>query len=456
MKLWSKLCAFFGFGKKAKTPQQEYEELELWINSQEYFDQCQQKAFQAVQKKDSLRPGQIHANEGQIYIDCLKVDSSLSRCQNTLLTNQFGEAKYVAEVLHSGISTQLSEFSLSGVENALSGEVARNTPAVESLITKLEEAKRELHIFRGANGLDREAEMPQRSNILYYMGAFAIAEIFANIIFLREAFEPVHGLFISVMVALLNLVGAAWFGYQFREKNHTDPRRSSAGRKNALYATFIVVFANATIAGFRLMAVQNADMAFWLESSLLFVVGSALGYAAFQKAYRLDDPFPGFGPLSRKVSQLEAEFQLVREEHTEFCRATKSKALDAHASLEKRISSSYQQFVNKLPEIRKAIEVWSKQRDTLNQRGQALQRVFKNIVLSNCDKELNYPENLRDLPPDEILNSFKQEVDAFESDRRLLDQRVDELQKQIKASRDELEKWFKSDQANKLFGWPIK
>jgi hypothetical protein len=288
------------------------------------------------------------------------------------------------------------------------------------------------------------------------MGAFAIAEIFANIIFLREAFEPVHGLFISIMVALLNLVGAAWFGYQFREKNHSDLRRSSAGRRNALHATLIVVFANATIAGFRLMAVQNADMAFWLESSLLFVVGSALGYAAFQKAYRLDDPFPGFGPLSRKVAHLEAEFQLVREEHTEFCRVTKARALDAHTSLEKRITSSYQQFVNKLPEIRKAIEVWGKQRNTLNQRGQALQRVFKAIVLSNIDKELNYPENIRDLSVDEILESFKSEVNAFEGDRKRLDQRVDELQKQIKTSRDELEKWFKSDEASKLFGWPIK
>lgn len=456
MKIWSMLCAFFGFGEKVKTPQQEHEELELWINSQDYFDQCQQRAYQAIQKKDSLRPGQIHANEGQIFIDCLKVDSSLSRYQNTFLTNQFGEAKYVAEVLRSGISTQLSEFSTFGVENALSGEEARKTPAVENLVSKLEQAKNELHLFKGANRLDRDAELPQRSNILYYMGAFAIAEIFANIIFLREAFEPVHGLFISVMVALLNLAGAAWFGYQYREKNHSDINRSLAGKRNALYATFIVIFANATIAGFRLMAVQDADTAFWLESILLFVVGSALGYAAFQKAYRLDDPFPGYGPLSRKLAEFETEFQQIREEHTEFCRTTKSRALDAHTSLEKRISSSYQQFVNKLPEIRKAIDVWSKQRNTLNQRCQALQRVFKAIILSNVDKGLNYPEDIRDMPSDEILQSFKIEVDVFEADRKVLDQRVEELQKEIKTSRNELEKWFQSEKANKLFGWPIK
>jgi len=455
MKLWSMFSAFFGFSEKQKSPQEEYEELEVWINSKEYFDQVQQRAYQAVQKMDSLRDGQIHGNEGQIFIDCLKVDSCLSRYQNTLLTNQFGEAKYMAEILHSGISTQLSEFSTSGVENAISGEVARKAPAAENLISKIEQARKELHIFKGAHGLEHDAQNPERSSILYYMGAFAIAEIFANVAFLWEAFEPVHGLFISIMVAMLNLLGAAWFGYQFREKNHTDPRRSNNGRKNALYAAFIIFFANSTIAGFRLMAAQTADFSFWLESTLLFVVGSALGYAAFQKAYRLDDPFPGYGPLSRKLTQLEGELQEIREEHADFCRVTKTRALDAHTSLEKRISSSYQQFVSKLPEIRKAIEMWSKQRNTLNQRGHALQRVFKAIVLSNINKDLNYPEVIRDLPSDQILDSFKNEVEVFESDRMRLDQRVEALQKQIIASRADLEKWLKSGNANKLFGWPV-
>ena len=456
MKLWNALCEFFGFGKKTKSAQEEYEDAESWINSKEYFENCEKSAYKALQKKDSLRPGQIHANDGQIYIDCLKVDSTLSRYQNTLLTTQFGEAKYVAEVLHSGIKTQLAEFSASGVESILSSEVAKKSPAADVLSSKLEQARKELHIFKGAHGLEHEAENPQRSNIFYYMGAFAIAEIFANIIFLREAFEPIHGLFIAIMVALLNLVGAGWFGYQFREKNHTDPRRSSAGRKNVLYATLIVVFSNATIAGFRLMAAENADNAFWLESTLLFVVGSALGYAAFQKAYRLDDPFPGYGPISRKFNELEIQMQNLREDHSEFCRNTKALAVEAHTSMDKRISSSFQQFVGKLPEIRKAIEVWNKQRNTLNQRGQALQRIFKAIVISNADKELNYPENIRDLPTDEILESFKTEVDSFENDRLRLDQKVEEIQLQIKTSRDELDKWFKSDEANKLFAWPTK
>jgi len=454
MKLWAAICSFFGFNKKTKTPKEEYEEMEVWITSKNYFDQCEQRAYQAVQKKDSLRQGQVHAHDGQIVIDCVKVDSALSRYQNGFLTEQFGEAKYLAEVFKSGISTQLSDASASGVANAISGEVARKSPSAEVLVSQLEEATRELHIFKGAHGLDREAEDPTRSNIFYYMGAFAIAEIFANVIFLREAFEPVHGLFISIMVALLNLAGAAWFGYQFREKNHTDPARSSKGRRNALYATGIVVFANAIIAGFRLIAAQTADPSFWLESSLLFVVGSALGYAAFQKAYRLDDPFPGFGPLSRRVATLKDQLTDLREEHVEYCRETKTRSLDAHTSLERRVASSYQQFGNKLPEIRKAIEIWSRQRSSLNQRCQALQRAFKSIVISNVDRDFGYPSDIADLQKDEILESFRGEVENFEKDRVQLDQRVEELQKQIRLSREQLEQWFNTEEANKLFGWP--
>ena len=54
------------------------------------------------------------------------------------------------------------------------------------------------------------------------------------------------------------------------------------------------------------------------------------------------------------------------------------------------------------------------------------------------------------------LESFKTEVDSFENDRLRLDQKVEEIQLQIKTSRDELDKWFKSDEANKLFAWPTK
>jgi len=454
MKIWSTLFNFFGFGQKELSPKEEYEELEVWINSKQYFDDCQQKAYQVAQKKDSLRPGQAHAYDGQILLDCIKVDSSLSRHQNTTLTEQFGDARYHAEVLLSGISTKLSEFSKFSVESTLSGDIALKTPAAEILMSKLDQAKKELHIFKGANALERDAETPERSNILYFMGAFAIAEIFANIIFLREAFEPPDGLFISLLVTLLNLIGAAWFGYQFREKNHIEPTRATAGRKNALYATLIVAFANASIAGFRWIAVPVANTEFWLESTLLFVFGCALGYAAFQKAYRLDDPYPDYGPLSRKVNQLDAEFQQLREEHAEFCQTSKTRALDAHKSLDRQISSSYSQFVEKLPEMSKAMEVWSKQRNALTQKNQLLQRVFKGIVVSNVDPELRYPQEIRELPTDEILETFKRDFVDFEALRSRLDQQVATLQSQVKSSRDELEKWFRSDEARAVFGWP--
>jgi hypothetical protein len=454
VKLWAAICSFFGFGSKPKSFKQEYDELEQWLNSQEYFDQCSQRAYQAVQNRDSLNPGQVHPHEANIVTDCIKVDSALSRYQNAFLTEQFGDARYLTEMLHSGITTQLSEASAAGVAAAVSSEVARKAPTAELLLKQHGEASRELHIFKGANGLKREAVEPARSSIFYYMGAFAIAEILANVIFLREAFEPAKGLLIAVMVALLNLVGAAWFGYQYREKNHSDPIRARQGRRNALYAAAVVIFANAVIAGFRWHSAQTADISFYLESILLFAVGSALGYAAFHKAYRLDDPFPGFGPLSRKVASLDEQLIQLREAHADYCRDIKTRSLEAHASLEKRLERAYQDLGSKLPEMRRAIEVWSRQRNSLNQRCKTLQTAFKAIVTANVGGDFGYPGDITALPSDHILDSFKEEIDSFEEERGRLDRRVDELRGQVQKSRDLLEQWFKSDEANVLFGWP--
>jgi hypothetical protein len=454
MKPWAAFCSFFGFESKQKSVKEEYEDLEKWINSQGYFDQCSQRAYQAVQNRDSLNAGQAHPLEAHIITDCIKVDSALSRFQNDFLTEQFGEARYLTEMLRSGIATQLSEASAAGVANAVSSEVARKTPTTELLLKQHGDATRELHIFKGAHGLKREAEEPSRSSIFYYMGAFAIAEILANVIFLREAFEPAKGLLIAIMVALLNLVGAGWFGYQYRESNHSDPIRARQGRRTALYAAAVVTFANAVIAGFRWHSAQTADVPFFLESILLFSAGSALGYAAFHKAYRLDDPFPGYGPLSRKVATLDEQLAQLREAHADYCRDIKTRALDAHTSLDKRLERAYQDLGSKLPEMRRAIEVWSRQRNSLNQRCQTLQTAFKAIVTANVGGDFRYPSELTALPSDHILDSFKEEIDSFEEERGRLDRRVEELRGQIRQSRGLLEQWLKSDEANALFGWP--
>jgi len=454
MNLWNSILSFFGFGKPPRTELEDFEELERWINSKEYFDQCQQRAYQAVQNQDSFKDGQEHPHDAAIFIDCVKVDSALSRLKNKILSEKFGDVAYISSVLKAGIPPNLLEVSASRLQSDLSAEVARKSPAADRLSEKLDEAKKTLRIFKGANGLNREAENPDRSSALWYMGAFAIVEVFVNVVFLREAYEPLKGLLISLFVALLNLGGAAWFGIQWREKNHIDPNRSKKGHAAAFYAAAVIVFANAMIAGFRLHAVPLADAAFWLESGLLFAVGAALGYAAFQKAYRLDDEFPGFGPLSRRLDELNDEWERIIVTHTDYCLELKHKALNEHASAEKRISTSIQQFQEKLPEIKKIIHSWTQQRIALAQRCQALQQVFKSIVTMHVKPGLSYPSEPRNLLSDNVLDAFQQQILQLEEGQSSLDTKVTELTVKISASRKDVESWFDSEEFQKLARWP--
>jgi len=455
MKLWDGILSFFGFGEKSKTEQEEFDELERWINAKPYFEQCQQKAYQAVQSKDSLRQGQEHPHDAAIFIDCMKVDSALSRLYNKLLSEKLGDATYLISVLNGGVPPSVLEVSATKIHGDLSGEVARKSPASDRLRQRKDEAENELKIFKGANGLlNREAQDPDRYSALWYMGVFALIEIATNVVFLRETIEPFKGFIIAVFVAVLNLGGAGWFGYQWREKNHTDPERAKRGHRNALYATGVVIFANAMIAGFRLYAVQTVNAEFWLETTLLFVVGSALGYMAFQKAYRYDDPYPDFGALSRRVTELQNEWDDLAASHAIYCQELKSKALSEHDTASKRVGNSVQQFKDKLPEINQVIHSWVQQRKALNQRCTALQHVFKSVVSANVNAELAYPASPKNLLADNVLETYEKQVENLEARQSDLDAQVTELLKRIDVSRQQLVAWLESDDFKKLARWP--
>jgi len=49
--------------------------------------------------------------------------------------------------------------------------------------------------------------------------------------------------------------------------------------------------------------------------------------AAFNKGYALDDPYPDYGRLSRKVDEIENDIKHFAMQHADFCEAAKNRQL---------------------------------------------------------------------------------------------------------------------------------
>jgi len=457
-KIWDALAKFFGFGKETENNPDELGVLMRWISSQQRIDACTQTAYQAIQKKDTFQEGRTHPYEGTILADCLKVDSVLSRHQNEILRKRVGDASYLVATLSNGISTQLSDATPRNIAQKIGSAIAKSSPAVDKLKADLIEAEKALHIFKGANNLQQPAIEVVHSNAFYYIGFFAVVEAVANMLFLRESYEPLKGLMIASAIALINVGLSAYFGNCYREKNHLNPERSKAGKKQAFYAIAVVLLANAAIAYARYQTYSQdklvGDGNFIFESAILFAVGVALGFVAFKKGYALDDPYPDYGSMSKLVSDLRVRFDLIATQHAEYSETVKLKATRDHDDLKQRIISSTISLETTLPEMSRCIEEWRHQRLQLDQAYRHLQQVFKAVMSANHGEGGKYPSEIKELPENTDLNHYQTQVDRYAKQKVDLKKDVDVLIAEIDKSHEELHTWMQSESAKLICRWP--
>ena len=456
--LWNSILRFFGFGENPKTARERATELMEWICSQKRLDECSKTAFQAIQKGE-LKPSdrRAHPYEGGIKSDCIKVDSALTEYYSEEMSKRFGDAKYLLTLLDNGSSTALSSSAPQSVETSIQGRIAQNNPAASKLREDLNRAKHDLHIFKGANGIQSEALTVDIGNSLYVILAFAVFEAIANMFFLRENISTFKALFISLAVAAINVGVNVWFGSKYREKNHIDEKRSKAGKIYKAYAFLLILLLNVFIAWYRFDTqggVQNSSSEFFLESVVLLIVGIGLGVAAFQKGYALDDPYPDYGPMSRKVDQLEEQWQSLLSQHAEFCDSQKKQALSAHQSIKERILTSQNQLMGVLPELSKLVEQWSAERRHLNHAYSQLQHMFKTTMSTNLPTEFEYPQTVIDLGTNTELEHYQNQVQGLINQKDGMRNSVEALIKEVEFSEQNLNNWIRGEQAEVLLRWP--
>jgi hypothetical protein len=457
-KFWNWLISFFGFGEDELTKKEKLDRLLDEIGSNKKLNECKKMAFQIIQKKDPIQPGKPHPYEANIRGDCIIVDAALTDYHNEELNKSFGDAQYLITLIQNGIGIELSNFSSKSVQQKVAGQIALSTPEVEKLKKDLTEAQRDLEVFKGANGLGAAANYPEsRSNSLYFIIGAAILEALFNIAFLREQLDGHIALFVAIGVAAMNVGVNVWFGIKHRLKNHIDDEIAAKGRLFKFYAFLAILFLNSFIAYIRYSMIpegQVLNAQFFLESGVLFLVGIILGVAAFNKGYALDDPYPDYGRLSRKVDEIENQIKYFAVQHADFCEDTKKQATSAHKALKQRIYSSANSLSMTLPEMSKKLHEWSAQRNQLNHVYSQLQEIFRGIIIAHHPDSHGYPREVHQLSINTQLDSHQKQVDSFISQKNEINESVENLVNQVNESDDELHNWLVGSDAAALWRWP--
>ena len=457
MSLINKILAFFGFGGDADESRDFEKELE-YLSSQKRQDIAKQQAFEAIQKGDDISGDRPHPYEATIRADSMMVDTTCTQFHSEKLKDSFGDAQYLAVLLQAGLQGEMAQASPRELEGKIRSVITQNQAEATEILNGYKKAERDLEIFKGANGLSAGANYPEKSNALYFLCAIGILEAIFNAWFLRFGINFITSLLIAGSVAVINIGGNVWLGSMYRNKNHIKPELAKEGRLNRVYSFFLIMGINGLIAGYRFWYASDTgalSAQFALESTILFIVGIAMGIAAFHKGYALDDPYPDYGTYTRKLEIWSQKLAEYRRQHAEHCSDLKRRADSTLDALDNRILAASERFSAQLPEMSQLLSAWEADRNKVNYAYRQLQEIFKITITAYHTKGAEgYPKILQDLPINDQLNSHKEQVDRYLNRREELNQQVNSLRDQVKNQRDALHKWWQEPSTLDMLGFP--
>lgn len=457
MSLFNKLLEFFGFGGSVEKPNNFERQLEE-LSSQRRQEESKQTAFQAIQQGDDIFSDRTHPYESTLRADSLMVDTACTQHHTEILKKSFGDAQYVAVLLQSGLQSELTQASPKEIESKIRSAIAQKQAEAKVILEGHQQALRDIEIFKGANGLSSAANYPEKDDSLYLILALGIAESIFNAIFLRQGISFGISLLIAVSVAIINIGGNVWLGGRYRDKNHIKPEIAKAGAINRVYSICLILGINGLIALYRLWYASDTNeinAQFLLESTILFIVGIAMGVLAFNKGYALDDPYPGYGVYARRLKEWSDKLTELKKMHSEFCTDLKRKADQILDTLDNKIISASEKFSLQLPEMAQELHVWESDRNKINFAYRQLQEIFKITIVGYHTKgHEGYPKDLLDLPQNPQLESYKTQVDRYLNRKDELVSKVNDLREEVKKQRNALHKWWQEPTTIQLLDFP--
>lgn len=209
--------------------------------------------------------------------------------------------------------------------------------------SEVEDAKKDFRLldddlasFKRDNKLKREAVYPASHVFSIALLLFVlILESGFNSYFFAQAndFGLVGGFLQATIISAINLIVGLLTGILFfRSLNHVNTVRNILGWTGiSVFASLTVAF-NLFVAHYRSALTQDPDRAGYvavesfLESPLgisefdswvLFLIGVVVVIVSTLKSYRLDDVYPGYGKLARRVIEARDRLRDLQEEWSE-------------------------------------------------------------------------------------------------------------------------------------------
>jgi hypothetical protein len=457
MKLIKKILAFFGFGGQMDKTN-SFERLLEEFSSISRQNEAKQSAYQAIQKGDDISPDKAHPYEATIRADAMMVDTACTQYHTDLLKKSFGDAQYLSVLLQAGLQNELSQATPSEIESKIRSRIAQHEAEANIILEENKKAQHDLEVFKGANGLSSSATYPDKKNSLYIIAGIGILEAIFNAWFLRMGLGGPTALLIAISVAALNIAGSVWLGGRYREKNHIKPERAATGRLNKIYAILLILMLNGMIAGYRLWYMSSSEGItgqFILESTILFIVGIAMGIIAFNKGYELDDPYPDYGAYSRRLAEWQGKLLQMRADHALYCAEEKKQADRKLDELERKIITASDNFSLQLPEMSKLLKVWDADRSKINFAYKQIVEIFKLIINGyHPNSNKGYPSEINDLTENIQLKSFREQVNHFSKSKEDLKGEVSNLRNDLRTQKELLQTWWQSDSSKELLSFP--
>ncbi|MBV0892603.1 hypothetical protein KTN05_12155 [Paracoccus sp. Z118] len=212
--------------------------------------------------------------------------------------------------------------------NAFNATVHSHRNSIVDARERLNETYRWRNLFRERHRLSRPAqEFNGWINVISVSLVLVAVEAGMNSYLFSSGneFGLLGGLLVAVIVSATNVGMSLFLGHLANSVNHRNPLRKLIGAVFFLGWVALALAINFGVAHFRdglergLEWRQAAEQAVpsmianpfglaTIESWLLVILGCMISSFAYLKGWHADDPYPGYGRLSRSLSQARAEY----------------------------------------------------------------------------------------------------------------------------------------------------